>query len=129
MLDADRHSLDERGLPENYQFQEGWEITPRDTRDALKRSDAPLLLDVRLPDEVETASVEGAVVIPLQELPSRLDELEGSRDRRIITMCHHGRRSLRAASILRAAGFTDVVSMAGGIDLWAIDVDPAVPRY
>jgi rhodanese-related sulfurtransferase len=44
-------------------------------------------------------------------------------------MCHHGRRSLRAASILRNAGFTDVVSMAGGIDLWSIDIDPAVARY
>jgi rhodanese-related sulfurtransferase len=129
MLDADKNSLDSRGLPPHYQFQEDWEITPRDSRDALRAPDAPILLDVRLPDEIETASVDGAVVIPLQELPSRLDELDHARDKRIITMCHHGRRSLRAASILRNAGFTDVVSMAGGIDLWSIDIDPAVARY
>src|SRR5690606_32900177 len=111
MLDADKHSLDDRGLPPNYQFQEEWEVTPRDARKELDGSNPPLLLDVRLPDEIEKASVPGAVVIPLQELPARLDELEDERDRRIITMCHHGRRSLRAASILRGAGFPDVVSM------------------
>ncbi len=129
MLDADKNSLDSRGLPPNYQFQDDWEITPRDSRDALNGANAPILLDVRLPDELETASVDGALAIPLQELPSRLDELDDARDKRIITMCHHGRRSLRAASILRNAGFTDVVSMAGGIDLWSIDIDPTIARY
>ncbi|MGP1308623.1 MAG: rhodanese-like domain-containing protein [Phycisphaerales bacterium] len=128
MLDADKSSLDDRGLPPDWQFQDNWEITPRDAHAALDAG-APLLLDVRLPHEIETASVDGATVIPLQELPSRLDELDAHRERPIITMCHHGRRSLRAASILRNAGFSDVRSMAGGIDLWAIDIDPSVPRY
>ncbi len=129
MLNADKDSLDSRGLPPDWQFQDDWEITPRDARAALSNPDAPILLDVRLPHEIETASVDGAVVIPLQELPSRLDELEHAQDRPIITMCHHGRRSLRAASILRNAGFGNVRSMAGGIDLWAIDINPDVPRY
>lgn len=129
MLNADKPSLDSRGLPTDWQFQDDWEITPRDARDALKNADAPILLDVRLPNEIETASVEGSLNIPLQELPSRLDELEHAQGRPIITMCHHGRRSLRAASILRSAGFENVRSMAGGIDLWAIDIDPSTPRY
>jgi rhodanese-related sulfurtransferase len=129
VLNADRNSLDSRGLPPDWQFQDEWEITPRDARDALNKPDAPILLDVRLPHEIDTASVGGSLNIPLQELPSRLDELEHAQDRPIITMCHHGRRSLRAASILRNAGFGNVRSMAGGIDLWAIDIDPATPRY
>lgn len=129
MPDNDKHSLDSRGLPPDYQFQDEWEITPRDARDELRGPHAPILLDVRMPDELDTASVEGAVAIPLPELPTRLDELEHARDKRIITMCHRGRRSLRAASILRNAGFTDVVSMAGGIHLWSVDVDPTVAQY
>lgn len=124
-------SLDDRGLPPDYQFQQDWEITPRDTRERLRMPEEtrPLLLDVRRLDEFETARVDGATLIPLQELPMRLDEIEQHRDRPIITLCHHGRRSLRAASMLRAAGFTNVLSMAGGIDLWSMDIDPGVPRY
>lgn len=129
MLNADKNSLDDRGLPPDWQFQHDWEITPRDARDTLRAEPSPVLLDVRLPEEFDTARVEGAVLIPVQELASRLDEIEHAKDRPIITMCHHGRRSLRAASILRNAGFSDVRSMAGGIDLWAIDIDPSVPRY
>ncbi|MBX3353095.1 MAG: hypothetical protein KF684_09170 [Phycisphaeraceae bacterium] len=124
-------SLDGRGLPAEYQFQPGWEITPRDARELLRRPEEsrPLLLDVRRLDEFETARVAGATLIPLHELPMRLDEIEHHRDRPVITMCHHGRRSLRAASILRNAGFTNVLSLAGGIDLWSMDIDGNIPRY
>ena len=124
-------SLDDRGLPPDYQFQRDWEITPRDACARLREQEEtrPLLLDVRRLDEWETARVDSATLIPLQELPMRLDEIEQHRDRPIITLCHHGRRSLRAASMLRAAGFTNVLSMAGGIDLWSMDIDPGVPRY
>lgn len=124
-------SLDDRGLPPDYQFQHDWEITPRDASARLREPEQtrPLLLDVRRLDEWETARVDGATLIPLQELPMRLDEIEQHRDRPIITLCHHGRRSLRAASMLRASGFTDVLSMAGGIDLWSMDIDRRVPRY
>lgn len=129
MLDADKQSLDERGLPPDWQFLDEWEVTPREASERLRGPGGALLLDVRTPGEHATAHVEGATLIPLQELATRLDELDHARDREIITMCHHGRRSLRAAGVLRAAGFQKVRSMAGGIDLWALDIDPSVPRY
>jgi rhodanese-related sulfurtransferase len=53
----------------------------------------------------------------------------GARDRPFIVQCHTGRRSLKVTHLLREAGFPDVKSMAGGIELWAIDIDPNVPRY
>jgi rhodanese-related sulfurtransferase len=130
-------ALDERGLPVGYPFQPDWEVTPRDVKRAmdageLKGPDGVLVVDCRRPDEFAVAKVAGMVLVPMEEIGGRLGELEGDtlgRDRPIIVMCHHGRRSLRVTEALRGAGFTDVKSMAGGIDLWSIDVDPGVPRY
>jgi rhodanese-related sulfurtransferase len=125
--------LDARGLPVGYPFKPDWEITPRDTREQLRASaDRPLLLDCRKPEEYRTARIEGAVLIPMSEIEKRVDELEsddGSRDRPIIVHCHHGARSLRVTAALRAMGFPNVRSMAGGIDIWSIDIDESVPRY
>lgn len=125
--------LDQRGLPTGYAFRPELEVTPRAVRQAMHAGpDALVVVDCRRPDEWAVARIEGAVLIPLSELERRADELEddnGGRARPIVVYCHHGRRSLRATSMLRAVGFTDVRSMAGGIDLWSIDIDAAVPRY
>jgi adenylyltransferase/sulfurtransferase len=85
------------------------------------------LLDVRQPVEHSIAHIEGARLIPMNELPSRVSELDPARP--VVAFCHHGPRSLRAAQWLRAQGFARVVSLAGGIDAWSVEVDPAVPRY
>ncbi|HMN42377.1 MAG TPA: rhodanese-like domain-containing protein [Phycisphaerales bacterium] len=125
--------LDPRGLPTGYPFKPEWEITPRDARsDLADPAAAPILLDCRKPEEWQVARIAGAVLIPMGEIEKRADELEtdeGTRDRPIIVHCHHGVRSMRVTAALRAMGFSDVRSMAGGIDLWSIDVDPGVPRY
>jgi len=88
-----------------------------------------VLLDVREPDEYETAKIEGSRLIPMGELRQRLSELEPHRDDAIVVHCHHGGRSLQVTEALRAAGFTHVQNMAGGIDQWSQQVDPDVPRY
>ncbi|MFM7290574.1 MAG: rhodanese-like domain-containing protein [Planctomycetia bacterium] len=88
-----------------------------------------LLLDCRTPDEHATARITGAVLVPMQELPERIGELEAWRARRIIVHCHHGVRSLRVTHWLRERGFPAVTSLRGGIDAWSTDVDPGVPRY
>lgn len=125
--------LDPRGLPPGYAFKPEWEITPRQVREALRNATAaPMLLDCREPDEFALCRIEGAVLVPLGQIEQRAEELEaddGSRSREIVVYCHHGRRSVRAATTLRALGFTNVRSMAGGIDVWSIDVDSAVARY
>ena len=86
-----------------------------------------VLLDVREPREAEIAHIEGARYIPLRELPRRLSELPGHGE--IVTFCHHGQRSQKAREILTSAGFGKVRSLAGGIDAWAREIDPTVPRY
>lgn len=122
-------ALDSRGLPVGYNLREDWEVTPRQTRDMLERKGDVVLLDCRRPDEWQTVRIEGARLAPLNELPARLDDLDELRDKDVIVYCHHGVRSLRAAAFLRSQGFTSVKSMAGGIDLWAIDVAPGMRRY
>jgi adenylyltransferase/sulfurtransferase len=101
-----------------------------DVRALKQRHDAgdrPLLMDVRTPQEWEICRLEGAILIPLQELPSRLDELD--REREIVVYCHVGVRSAMAVDFLRGKGFTAARNLEGGINAWAIHVDPTTPRY
>ena len=123
-------ALDDRGLPPGYPLNTEWEITPRETKRLLDDpTSGVVLIDCRRPDEHAAARIEGAILAPLHELGSRLNDLLAHADKRVIVHCHHGRRSLQATQTLRANGFDDVRSMAGGIDLWSIDIDPRVPRY
>jgi rhodanese-related sulfurtransferase len=116
-----------------YGFKSDREVTPREVRDMRAARRSFVLLDCRLPAEHATARIEGSTLIPLAEVERRLDELECEgaepRSTEIVVHCHHGVRSLRVTNALRAHGFTNVRSMAGGIDLWSIDIDPKVPRY
>ncbi len=106
------------------------EIEPADVR-ALGPAAAGdwLLLDCRTPEEHDTARIAGAVLIPMQELAARVAEIEAWRDRPVVVHCHHGVRSLRVVHWLRERGFSRARSMRGGIDAWAAEVDPSVPRY
>ncbi len=99
---------------------------------ALCRSaEPPQLLDVREPWEVALAplAVDGATLlaIPMQQVPARLAEL--APDRPVVCVCHHGVRSRHVGAWLERAGFDDVFNLAGGVDAWSREVDPAVPRY
>jgi adenylyltransferase/sulfurtransferase len=106
---------------------EGAEITALDLKEEIDSGKPIVLLDVREPHEYEITALEGAQLIPSGELPGRLGELDDHAE--IVAYCHHGPRSLRALEILRAAGFGKVRSLRGGIDAWAVNVDPEMPRY
>jgi rhodanese-related sulfurtransferase len=88
-----------------------------------------LLLDCREPAEFAIARIDGAVLIPMQQIPARLAELAPHRDRRIVVHCHHGGRSLHVTQWLRQQGFAGAQNMAGGIDAWSLEIDAKVPRY
>lgn len=94
----------------------------------------PVVLDVREPWELQTASVKEdgfrLVHIPMREIPARIAELqEASAGQPIACLCHHGMRSLQVANYLAQSGFTEVVNLQGGIDAWSQQVDPSVPIY
>jgi len=87
----------------------------------------PLLLDVREPWEYEKARIEGAQLLPMREVPGRLDELDQERD--VVAICHHGGRSQQVALYLEKAGFKKIHNLVGGVDAWSRTVDPTVPLY
>ena len=107
--------------------RDGVEVSPAELkREWLAKPDL-VVIDVREPHEYAIARIDGARLIPLSELPGRLAEIDARAE--IVTHCHHGMRSLAALDLLRGAGFANVRSLSGGIDAWAREVDPSVPRY
>ena len=100
-------------------------VEATDAARRLKTGEA-ILLDVREPYELQRARVEGALHIPMRQLPGRLAELP--KDKPILVLCHHGGRSQSVADWLRPQGF-DVANVAGGIAAWADEVDASVGRY
>lgn len=110
-----------------------FEISPADLQQFIAdRSSAAnpsnfILLDVREPWEFEAASIEGSTLMPMGEIRSRIQELDP--ETHIVTVCHHGVRSLNVALWLRQQDFEQVQSLRGGIDAWSAQIDPTVPRY
>lgn len=87
----------------------------------------PLLLDVREPWEYQRAHLPNSTLIPMREIPARLNELD--RNQEIVVLCHHGVRSRAVADFMEQAGFRHVINLAGGIDAWSREIDSTVPLY
>ena len=106
---------------------DGAELTPLDVKRRMSAGWTPWMLDVREPWEYSTALINGATLIPLDELAQRAREVP--RDVDVVVYCHHGVRSAYAVSMLRHAGWDRVFNLSGGIDRWSAETDPSVPRY
>jgi len=102
------------------------EVSVEEAKQKLDRGEA-ILIDVREPWEVQTASVAGAKNIPMGDVASRQQELDP--DKNILVMCHHGVRSLKVTNWLREHGYEKAQSVRGGIDAWSKKIDPKVPVY
>ena len=87
----------------------------------------PFLLDVREPHEFDYCHIANSHLIPMQSIPSQLDQL--SKTTPIITICHHGMRSQQVAQYLMQHGFKDITNLTGGVHAWASEVEPAMPTY
>ena len=105
------------------------EISVQETQQRLAAGDAVRLVDVRDPEEFAYCQLPGAQLIPLQTVPTDAAAKLPDPEAEIIVYCHHGMRSMQAVQFLRARGYTNARSMAGGIDRWSREVDPEVPRY
>ena len=87
----------------------------------------PLLLDVREPWEFGICRIDGAVLLPMHQIPHRLHELDPQRE--TVVICHHGIRSYQIAHYLAQQGFRRVINLQGGVAAWARDVDATMPTY
>ncbi|MES2218019.1 MAG: rhodanese-like domain-containing protein [Pseudomonadota bacterium] len=93
---------------------------------ALRAANADfMILDVRDPWEYQERNL-GGHLIPLKELPDRLNELD--KNQQIIVHCQMGGRSSRATAFLLEQGFKKVFNLRGGIQAWAMEIDPSMPR-
>lgn len=107
-----------------------YEITPREVEDRRKAGDKMCLIDVREDMEWAICRIDGANLVPMGTVPARLQELDKQADATpLIIYCHHGVRSLNVVHWLRRNGVENCQSLAGGIDRWSLEIDPAVPRY
>ena len=104
-----------------------FEITVEEVKARIDRGDDFDILDVRNPEEWQICRIEGAKLIPLGELPGRIQELDPARE--LVVHCKGGARSAKAVELLRQAGFGKVKNVRGGISEWASKIDPSMPTY
>ena len=102
-------------------------LSPQELKAKMDGGEKILLVDVRDPAEFAFNRIQGAIHIPLHELASRHKELDLEAD--IVTYCHLGVRSLKAAQILKGLEFSRVKHLTGGIEAWSVQIDASVPRY
>ncbi len=102
------------------------DMTPEELKQRLDAGDDLFVLDVREPNEYQICNL-GGHLIPLNDLPKRVGELDSSRE--IVVHCKMGGRSAKAVDFLKQAGFARVHNLAGGINAWAERIDPSMPRY
>jgi len=122
------HIMSDRNQTPHPPFQpEQHQISAKSLKQKLDDGHPLSLIDVREPFEYQIVNLAGASLIPLNTLPNCLGQIDANRE--IVVYCHHGIRSMHAAYFLYENGFPNVKSLAGGIDQWAIEIDPTVRRY
>jgi adenylyltransferase/sulfurtransferase len=104
------------------------EISVQAFKDRRDRGDAPFLLDVRKPHEAEIADIGADQLIPVDELESRLDELQVEPGDEVVIHCRSGGRSAKATDLLREKGY-NAVNLAGGTLAWSDEIDDSVKKY
>lgn len=105
------------------------QLTPQELQQRLVQNLPTLLVDVREPWEHQICALPGDVLVPMSELQERHEEIRPQPEQLVVCYCHHGVRSLHAAAFLQMHGLTQVASLRGGIEAWAAELDPQMPRY
>ncbi len=103
------------------------ETTVEELKKKKDTGDDFTLLDVRDPHEVHISKIENSTLIPLDDLPGRLDELD--KESEIVVMCRSGARSAKACELLEKNGFGNTSNLKGGVNEWAKNIDTSLPVY
>jgi rhodanese-related sulfurtransferase len=105
------------------------EITVQELAEQIARGKPLKIVDVREDWEREICQIPGSIHIPMNSVPQKAYEFKTPEGAEIVLYCHGGVRSMMVAGFLEQNGIPNVASLAGGIDAWSVEVDPAVPRY
>jgi molybdopterin/thiamine biosynthesis adenylyltransferase/rhodanese-related sulfurtransferase len=124
-LEVSSHGVTPQGLPEVEGIPQ---ISVEQLKQRIDAGDKPYILDVREPHEYAIVNL-GAQLIPVGDLPQRVGEIPVAKDAEIVVHCKSGGRSQKASLALKAAGFTNVSNLAGGITAWADKIDTSLPKY
>jgi len=111
----------------SHEAEQKMQIAPEELSRRLQEVDPPVIVDVRSREEWDAVHLQGSEFLT-QELMQQM-MTDWAKDREIVFLCHHGVRSLDAASYFAGHGFSNVKSLSGGIDAWSVQVDPSLPRY
>lgn len=103
------------------------DLSVGELKQRLDAGPAPVIVDVREPWEIKIAALDGALAIPMSQIPAQLAAIPKDRD--IVVMCHHGVRSRYVGQFLAQQGYTRLFNLSGGIDAWAREIDPAMAKY
>lgn len=102
-------------------------LSATELKNKIEQEEKLFLLDVREPNEYEYCHIANSILIPLNQIPNRLSELDPEQE--IVVICHHGMRSQQAANYLAQSGFKNISNLTGGIDAWSCNCDSSVRRY
>jgi len=104
------------------------EVSCSELKSRLDAGEAILLVDCREPFEHEVVRLPGARLVPMATIPGHVSELARVEEP-VVVYCHHGMRSAQTAVWLRENGVPTAQSLAGGVEAWAVQIDPSLPRY
>ena len=124
-LEVSSHGVTPQGLPEVEGIPQ---MSVEELKARMNAGTTPFILDVREPHEYNIVNL-GAHLIPLGQVADRVGDIPVAKDAEIVVHCKGGGRSQKASVALKAAGFTNVSNLAGGIDAWADRIDRSLPKY
>ena len=103
------------------------QLSATELMNKIQQNEKLFLLDVREPHEFQYAHITDSILIPLNQIPNGLDDLDPQQE--IVVICHHGMRSQQAANYLVQSGYKNIANLTGGIDAWSCTCDSSVRRY
>ncbi|OUR64791.1 sulfurtransferase [Methylophaga sp. 42_25_T18] len=105
------------------------QMTVTELRDYLATGVAPILIDVRETHELQHGMLEGAIHIPMQTVPAKMDEFDQDKTKPVVLICRSGKRSDQVGQYLEQNGFSDVINLVGGMNAWAAEIDTSMSVY
>jgi rhodanese-related sulfurtransferase len=105
------------------------QMTATELQDWMAGGVTPVMIDVRETNELVHGMIEGAIHIPMNDVPGRLEDFTPYKDKSVVLICRSGKRSAQVGQFMEHMGFSDVINLEGGMNSWATDVDTSMTVY